>query len=99
MRIIARKTLKTFWEKVEYRDSEQPLKAWFAEAKKAQWKKPQDIKDQYRNVSIVGNGRAVFNVAGNKYRLVVALKYEFGILYVRFIGTHKQYDKINAEEV
>lgn len=99
MRIIARKTLKTFWGKPEHRDSEQPLKAWFAEAKKAKWKRPQDIKDHYRNASIVGKDRVVFNIAGNKYRLVAAVKYEFGILYVRFLGTHQQYDKVDVEEV
>jgi mRNA interferase HigB len=99
MRIIARKTLKSFWKKAGNGDAEQPLKAWFAEAKKARWKKPQDIKDFYRSASFVGNDRVVFNIGGNKYRLVVALKYDFGILYVRFIGSHRHYDKIKVEEV
>jgi mRNA interferase HigB len=83
----------------EHRDSEQPLKAWFSEAKKAVWKRPQDIKDHYRSASFVGKDRVVFNIAGNKYRLVAAVKYDFGILYVRFIGTHRQYDRIKVEEV
>lgn len=99
MRIIARKTLKNFWEKHEHRDSEQPLRAWFAEAKKAAWKKPQDIKGQYRNASFVGNGRVIFNVAGNKYRLVCAVRFDVSIVFIRFIGNHAQYDKIKAEEV
>lgn len=80
-------------------DVEQPLRAWLAEAKKAQWRRPQDIKDHYRSASFLGNDRVVFNIGGNKYRLVAAIRYEFSILYVRFIGTHKQYDKIKAEEV
>ena len=99
MRIISRKTLKKFWEKAGFRDSEQPLKAWFAEAKKAVWKKPQDIKDHYRNSSFVGKDRVVFNIGGNKYRLVVAVKYEFKTVYIRFVGTHRQYDKINVGEI
>jgi len=99
MRVIARKNLRIFWEKAGNRDAEQPLRAWFAEAKKARWKKPQDIKDSYRNASFVGKDRVVFNIGGNKYRLVAAIKYDFGILYVRFIGSHRQYDKIKVEEV
>ena len=99
VRIIARKTLKTFWEKSAYRDSEQPLRAWFAEAKKARWRTPQHVRAQYRSASVVGNGRVVFNIGGNKYRLVVAVRYDIGVLFVRFIGTHQQYDQIKAEEV
>jgi mRNA interferase HigB len=99
MRIISRKTLKAFWEKAPYRDAEQPLKAWFAESKKAKWSKPQDIKDHYRSASFVGRDRVVFNIGGNKYRLVAAVKYEFGIVYIRFIGTHKLYGRIEVEEV
>jgi mRNA interferase HigB len=99
MRIIARKTLKAFWEKAGNEDAEQPLRAWFSEAKKAEWKRPQDIKDLYRNASFVGKDRVVFNIGGNKYRLVAAVKYDFKILYIRFIGTHKQYNKIEVAEV
>lgn len=99
MRIIARSTLRNFWEQSAYRDSEQPLKAWFDEAANANWLSPSDIKAQYRNASFVANNRVVFNIHGNKYRLIVAFKYEFGIGYVRFIGTHKQYDKIKAESI
>ena len=99
MRIIARSTLRSFWEKKDYRDSEQPLKAWFDEAKHAEWKKPADIKRLYRNASFVANNRVVFNIHGNKYRLVIAVKYEFAISYIRFIGTHNQYDKIDAGSI
>ena len=71
MRIIAKRTLREFWEKPEHRDAEQPLKAWYAEARNATWSTPADIKARYRHASIVGNNRVVFNIAGNKYRLVV----------------------------
>ena len=99
MRIIARSTLRSFWEKKDYKDAEQPLKAWFDEAKQANWKRPADIKKQYRNASFLANNRVVFNIHGNKDRLIVAFKYEFGMGYIRFIGTHKQYDKIDAGSV
>jgi mRNA interferase HigB len=99
MRIISRKTLRSFWERDGYKDSEQPLRAWYAEAKKARWKTPQDIKNQYRSASFVGNTRVVFNIGGNKYRLIVAIKHDFEIVFIRFIGTHKQYGKIDAEEI
>ena len=99
MRIISRATLKSFWENPKYNDSEQPLKSWYDEAKHSVWLKPQDIKDKYRNASFLGNNRVVFNVHGNTYRLVVAIKYEFGICYIRFVGTHKQYDQIDAETI
>ncbi len=99
MRIISRATLKNFWQDRRYKDSEQPLKAWYDEAKHAIWQKPQDIKDQYRNASFLNNNRVVFNIHGNTYRLIIAVKYDFGICYIRFVGTHKQYDSINAETI
>jgi len=99
VRIIARRTLKAFWEKSGCRDSEQPLRAWFAEARKASWRTPHEVRAQYRNASVVGNDRVVFNIGGNKYRLVVAVRYDMGIVFVRFVGTHRQYDRIGAEEV
>jgi mRNA interferase HigB len=98
MRVISVKTLKLFWE--EHPDAESSLRAWYTEeAKKARWKGPQDIKTSYRTASIVRNNRVVFNIKGNTYRLVVAVKYEFQIVYVRFIGTHLAYDRIKAEEI
>ena len=99
MRIFSRSTLRQFWETREYADSEQPLKAWFREASKADWDNPAAIKAMYRNASVVGNNRVVFNIAGNKYRLVVKVNYPFRMIFIRFVGTHRQYDAINATEV
>ncbi len=97
MRIISVRILKDYWYK--HNDAEQPLKAWFAEAKKAEWKRPSDITKQYRTASVFPNNRIVFNIKGNNYRLVTAINYDFSVVYIRFIGTHKEYDKINAEEI
>jgi mRNA interferase HigB len=99
MRIIARKALREFWEQLAHRDAEQPLKAWYAEAKSATWRTPADVKAQYGSASIVGHNRVVFNIAGNKYRLVVKFHYNTGIGYVRFVGTHQEYDQIDVETV
>ena len=99
MRIIARKTLRLFWDQPEFSDSEQPLRAWFREASQADWKNPAEIKAAYRSASIVGANRIVFNIAGNKYRLVVKVNYPYRVIYIRFVGTHAQYDRINVEEV
>ena len=97
MRIIARRTLREFWE--QHPDAEQPLKAWFAEASSAAWETPQAIKDQYRHASFVADNRVIFNIGGNKYRLVVHVNYDFGIVYIKFVGTHGEYDKIDPETV
>lgn len=97
MKIIAIKMLRQLWDK--YPDAEQPLKAWFDEAKKANWRNPADIKAQYRSASVLKNRRIVFNIKGNDYRLVVAVAYRFGAVYIKFIGTHKEYDGIDAETV
>jgi mRNA interferase HigB len=99
MRIIAFKTLREFFEKPEYSDSEVPLRAWYHEAKSAEWKNSNEVKKQYKNASVVGNGRIVFNIKGNDYRLVVAVDYEFQVIFIRFIGTHKQYDNIDAKTI
>ncbi len=97
MRIIAVKTLKLFRQK--HNDAEQPLKAWYAEARAAEWKSPVDIRKLYRTASILSNRRVVFNIKGNAYRLVTAINYSLRIVYIRFVGTHKEYDRINAEEI
>jgi len=97
VRIIAIKTLKDFWKK--HPDAELPLRAWYAEAKNAVWNKPADITKLYRSASILPDNRIVFNIKGNDYRLVAAINYDFKIVYIRFIGTHKEYDKINAKEI
>lgn len=95
--MIAVAALRAFWH--QHPDAEQPLKAWFEEASKASWKQPSDIKAQYRNASILKNRRVVFNIKGNEYRLVVAIAYRLQIVYVKFIGTHQQYDATDAHTI
>lgn len=97
MRVIAIKKLKDFWKK--HPDAEQPLRAWYSEVINANWQNPSEIKYLYRTASILKNNRVVFNIKGNDYRLVVSINYIYKIVYIRFIGTHKEYDKINAEEI
>jgi mRNA interferase HigB len=99
VRVIARRTLREFWERPGRQDAEQPLRAWFAEVRCATWRTPGDIKARHRAASFVRNDRVVFNVGGNKYRLVVAVKYSAQIVFVRFVGTHEEYDEIDAAEV
>lgn len=95
MRVIARSTLQSFWRK--HAEAEQPLKAWLDEAQAADWQNPAELRAKYRSVSILQGGRAVFNIAGNKSRLVVAISYKLQIAFVKFIGTHRQYDQIDAQ--
>lgn len=97
MRIISRRTLREFW--VKYPDAEQSLRAWYANAKQANWQTPTDIKRDYRNASFIANNRVVFNIKGNQYRLIVAVKYEYSIVYIRFVGTHQAYDKVDASTI
>ena len=97
MRVIARKTLKTYWEAVPA--AEQELRAWYAEAEAADWKNPAEVKAKYGNASILKDGRVVFNICGNNYRLVAWINFDFRVVYIRFVGTHKEYDKINAQTV
>lgn len=97
MRVIAVSTLRNFW--AAHPDAEQPLKAWHDEVTQAKWTQPADIKAHYRTASILKNRRVVFNVKGNEYRLIVAIAYHFGVVYIKFIGTHSEYDKINAETI
>ena len=97
MRVFSLSTLRAFWEK--HADSEQPLRAWFAEAERADWAGPKDIKNRYRSADFLRGDRVVFNIKGNKYRLIVAMKYEFKAVYIRFVGTHAEYDAIDAEQV
>src|ERR1035437_5441475 len=99
MRIILRRALREFWEQPGRGDSAQALKAWFHETERADWATPAAVKALYRSASIVGNNRVVFNIAGNKYRLVVQINYQYRMVYVRFVGTHREYDKIKVEEV
>ena len=100
MRVISKRTLREFWEKNPgYEDSKGQLEAWHAEVEKAVWKTPQEVKAQFRSASILKNSRIVFNIKGNNYRLVVQINYSYSMVYIRFIGTHKQYDKVDAENV
>lgn len=97
MRIIARSTLREFWQ--TYPDSEQSLKAWFYDVSRASWQSPSDVKNVYANASIIGNNRVVFNIKGNRYRLIVHVRYDIGIVFIRFIGTHQDYDKIDSTRI
>lgn len=97
MNVIKRKTLMNFWEK--HPDSMGALEAWYAEADKTVWHGPADIKRRYASADFLKDNRVVFNICGNKYRLIVKIAYRAKIVYIRFIGTHAEYSKINAETV
>jgi mRNA interferase HigB len=97
MRLVSRKKLVEFWTK--YVDSEEQLKAWAFEVEHAEWRTPGDVKARYDTADILRNNRVVFNIKGNRYRLVVKIEYNIQIVFIRFIGTHKQYDKIDAEKI
>ena len=99
MRIFARRTLREFYERPGRGDVKQPLLAWFRITERANWTKPAEIKRQFRNASFVGDNRVIFNIAGNKYRLVVHVNYAFRAVYVCFVGTHEEYDAIDPETV
>jgi mRNA interferase HigB len=99
MHVISQKQLKDFWEQKSNRDSEMQLRAWYKEAKNAIWKSSADVKSMYRSASIIDHKRVVFNIAGNKYRLVVWINYQFGRINIRWIGTHKAYDNVNVGEL
>lgn len=97
VRIIAKRTLREFWTK--HADAMEPLKAWYAVVSRADWKGPADMKATFGNASIVGNNRVVFNIKGNDYRLVARFAYPFARCWVRFIGTHAEYDRIDASTI
>lgn len=97
MRIIAKRTLREFWE--IYADAETPLKVWYKNISEAEWKSNNELKRQFKNASVVGNDRIVFNIKGNTYRLVIAVDYEKQIVWIKFIGYHKDYDKINVKTI
>lgn len=97
MKIVAVKNLREFWHR--FPDSEHHLKSWLDEVKCADWKQPAEIKETYRNASILKNRRVVFNIKGNNYRLVVSVAYRFQAVYIKFIGTHEEYDAIDAETI
>lgn len=98
MRVIALRTLRQFWEThPQGREAEGALRAWHAEAARADWATPADIKAQYRSASVLKSGRVVFNIAGNKFRLVVRINFPYRVVYIRFVGTHAEYDAIDAD--
>lgn len=97
MRIIALRTLREFWQ--QHPDAEQPLRAWYANVTRATWKSPADVKVSYRNSSILSANRVVFNIKGNDYRLVVVIVYPYEVIYIRFVGTHRDYDRIDATRI
>lgn len=97
MRIIAKRTLREFW--IKHKDSKQQLEAWYHEVDKSLWDSPNDIKRNYPTASILPDNRVVFNIKGNKYRIVVRINYDYGIVWIRFVGTHAEYDKIDARKI
>jgi len=99
MRIISKKTLKDFYETPIYSDSKNALEAWHKEVLKLDWNNPIEIKDMYASASIVGDEKVVFNISGNKYRLIVKINYPAKIVFIKFVGTHKQYDKIDIKDL
>lgn len=100
MRIIALSTLKAFWDdNPKHLDAKAASLAWYRHALKADWARPVDVKYDFRSASILKDGRVVFNIAGNKYRLVVWINYHYRVIYIRFIGTHAQYDQIDVQTI
>lgn len=97
MRVIARALLREFW--MVHADAEDALKAWLADAEKAVWESPNDITANYANTSILGDSRVCFNIKGNHYRLIVKVLYQAQVVYIKFVGTHAEYDKVDAETV
>ena len=100
MRVIALSTINGFLKRGEsVADANEPVMAWFRQVRRADWTKPADLKREIRSASILKDGRAVFNIAGNKYRIVVWINYPYRVVYIRFIGTHRQYDAIDAQTI
>ncbi len=97
MRVIAKKILHEFWEK--HSDSKEQLKSWFQETSDSKWKGPKEIKKEYPSASFLADNRVVFNIKGNKYRLIVRINYDYQMVWIRFIGTHAEYDKIDATKI
>ncbi len=97
MHIVKKRTLQNYWEKIP--ETQQQLQAWYSEAKAATWKTPQDILARFPTADILKAGRVIFNICGNRFRLIVKIRYDIGRIFVRFIGTHKEYDKVDAETI
>ena len=100
MRVIALTTLRAFWEEnPDVADAKEPLLAWYRHVLRADWASPSEVKADFGRASILRDGRVVFNIGGNKYRLVVWINYRRRVVYIRFIGTHAQYDRIDAQTI
>lgn len=99
MHVVAHSTLVEFYSQADHQDAKGPLEAWYDVARQAKWASPADVKAAFRNASIVGNNRVVFNIKGNDYRLIVAIAYRMQWVYVKFVGTHAEYDRIDAATV
>ena len=97
MRVISRRALREFW--VNHPDSRQALQAWYSDVRQANWTTPNEIKARYRTASFVSSNRVVFDIKGNHYRVIVAINYNFGIVYIRFVGTHAEYDNVDAATI
>ena len=97
MHVISRKILRNFWEK--HPDARHPLQTWYADVKHATWTGPADIKSVYQNASFLANNRIVFNIKGDRYRIIVVVQYRYEAVYIRFVGTHKEYDRIDAKTI
>ena len=97
LRVIAKKTLREFWEK--HSDSKQQLKSWYQETSNVEWKNTKEIKKEYPSASFLTDNRVVFNIKGNSYRLIVKINYDYHMVWIRFIGTHAEYDKIDANKI
>lgn len=102
MHVLSRKSLRAYWE--AYKGADQPaleraLKSWYREVNKARWSNANELKQKYRNASTLKSGRVVFNICGNKFRLIVGVNYSAKVVYIKWVGTHAEYDDINAEEV
>ena len=97
MRIISRKKLREFWE--QHPDARANLESWYADVKHSDWKTPENIKNVYRNAIFIADNRVVVNIKGNRYRLIVLIQYTYKIVYIRFVGTHEEYNRINAETI
>ena len=99
MHVIAKRTLRECWKQPGHQDAEQPLKVWYAEVRRAAWRTPADVKAKYGSASLRPSGRVGFNRGGNKYRLIVLIRYDKQTVFVRFIGTHEAHDRIAAETI
>ncbi len=97
VRVIAKRTLRLFW--TNHKVSEAALKTWYKEAEEANWTRPKEIRNDFPTASFLSYNRVVFNIKGNHYRLVVRINYDYGLVWIRFIGTHSEYDKIEASKI